>query len=360
MKVDVKMLRAYAVARTLFAPTGLAEAIHELGFVQIDPIRAPARAQDLVLRHRVMDYRVGDLERQFASLPLAEDFVHVYGVMPRTMLPLLHPRTREGTWRVEHEHPALSKAILAHVERAGPTHPRDLARALGSARIVNAWGGSSAATTRMLEALHYRGDLRVVRRDKGIKIYDRALPARTPLSPMVRARRLLQLLVRLYAPLPAVSLRQLAVMLAVESVSESDRRLAEERLHRSSWLARAVVDEVEYVWPADENPRITAPPMVRLLAPFDPLVWDRRRFAHLWGWDYRFEAYMPPPKRRYGYYALPLLWRDRVVGWANAAVLGGRLTVVPGFAGRPPRGAAFGRAFEREVASLAQSLAVTI
>ena len=51
---------------------------------------------------------------------------------------------------------------------------------------------------------------------------------------------------------------------------------------------------------------------VRLLAPFDPIVWDRRRFELLWGWPYRFEAYTPVAKRKLGYYALPLLWRDRV------------------------------------------------
>ena len=70
---------------------------------------------------------------------------------------------------------------------------------------------------------------------------------------------------------------------------------------------------------------------MRLLAPFDPVVWDRRRFELFWGWAYRFEAYTPAPKRKLGYYALPLLWRDRVIGWANvgrarrAAGAGGRL-----------------------------------
>ena len=60
-------LRRYAVARSLFAPTTLARAIDELGFVQADPIRAPARAQDLTLRHRVKGYRAGDLERRYRA-----------------------------------------------------------------------------------------------------------------------------------------------------------------------------------------------------------------------------------------------------------------------------------------------------
>ena len=64
---------------------------------------------------------------------------------------------------------------------------------------------------------------------------------------------------------------------------------------------------------------------MRLLAPFDPVVWDRRRFELFWGWAYRFEAYTPAPKRKLGYYALPLLWRDRVIGWGNLSVKNGDL-----------------------------------
>jgi uncharacterized protein YcaQ len=356
MKSNLAALRAYAVARTLFPATDLMRAIDALGFVQIDPIRAPARAQDLVLRHRVAGYRVGDLERRFPELPLAEDFVHVYGVIPAGTIDLLHPRARDELFRVEREHPRLAQSILTHVERTGPTRPRDLVRTLGRARMVNGWGGSSAATTRMLEVLHYRGMLRVVRRDKGIKVYGPALPRGPAAPPATRARMLLRMLVRLYAPLPTASLRPLAKMLAAESVPEDVRWRALDRLTNSDWLARGTFYGVEYVWPADESPQGEAPAEARLLAPFDPLVWDRRRFAHLWGWDYRFEGYTPSAKRRYGYYALPLLWRDRIVGWANVTYEGGWLAADVGFAGKPPRGRAFARAFDRELALLAHSL----
>ena len=63
-------------------------------------------------------------------------------------------------------------------------------------------------------------------------------------------------------------------------------------------------------------------------APFDPVVWDRRRFELLWNWAYRFEAYTPVPKRRWGYYALPLLWREGVIGWARASVAGRALILM--------------------------------
>src|SRR5205085_1854203 len=91
-------LRRYAIARTLFKPTTLPKAIHKLGFVQADPIRAPARAQDLTLCHRVLDYRAGDLERRYARLHIEEDFFVNYGFVPRATHRLMHPRTPRAAW----------------------------------------------------------------------------------------------------------------------------------------------------------------------------------------------------------------------------------------------------------------------
>ena len=82
MKLD--NLRRYAVARTLFTPTSLPKAIAKLGFVQADPIRAPARAQDLTLRHRVKGYCVGDLEQRYSRLAIEEDFFDVLVFSPIT------------------------------------------------------------------------------------------------------------------------------------------------------------------------------------------------------------------------------------------------------------------------------------
>jgi uncharacterized protein len=99
--------------------------------------------------------------------------------------------------------------------------------------------------------------------------------------------------------------------------------------------------------------------VVRLLAPFDPVVWDRRRFELFWGWAYRFEAYTPAAKRLRGYYALPLLWRDQVIGWGNLAVRGELLEVDLGYvAGTAPHEAAFGQALDDELARLRSFLAL--
>src|SRR5918912_485878 len=86
-------LRAQAISHSLFPPLPLGRALHRLGFVQADPIRAPARAQDLILRHRVVGYRAGDLERRYAALDVEEDFLYAYGFLARPLWQLLHPRT---------------------------------------------------------------------------------------------------------------------------------------------------------------------------------------------------------------------------------------------------------------------------
>src|SRR5438270_13032013 len=93
MPVTLDDLRRLAVANSLFPPTTLKRALSRLGFVQADPIRAPARAQDLVLRHRVKDYRAGDLERRYAKLDIEEDFFVTYGFVTSSIQALMHPRS---------------------------------------------------------------------------------------------------------------------------------------------------------------------------------------------------------------------------------------------------------------------------
>jgi uncharacterized protein YcaQ len=116
-------------------------------------------------------------------------------------------------------------------------------------------------------------------------------------------------------------------------------------------LGHARVDGVDWYWPAEEKPaRAALDEAVRLLAPFDPIVRDRDRFELLWNWVYRFEAYTPARKRKLGYYALPLLWQGRVIGWGNLAVKNGTLVPELGYvAGAPPSDPTFQRELEAEL-----------
>ncbi len=142
----------------------------------------------------------------------------------------------------------------------------------------------------------------------------------------------------------------------------ADERTA--AFHRAtSRLPSAELGGQRWYWPQGESPalrRHEPDDCVRLLAPFDPIVWDRRRFELLWGWAYRFEANVPANKRERGYYALLLLWRDQVVGWANAATLDGQLMVQPGFVrGRAPRDAGFRAALRDEAERMATFLGLS-
>jgi len=206
--VTLEQLRRYALARSLFAPTTLKRAIGKLGFVQADPIRAPARAQDLILRHRVKDYRAGELERRYAKLELEEGFFVNYGFLPRAHYAQMHPRVVTGS-RVEWTTSRRKRAaqVLELIGEQGPVHPREVEARLGHGRVRNVWGGISNATTHLLQTMHYRGLLRVVRRDNGIRVYAEPLhPYAPPSDPGVRDQRLdalVDVFVDTYAPLPA-------------------------------------------------------------------------------------------------------------------------------------------------------------
>jgi uncharacterized protein YcaQ len=321
-----------------------------LGFIQADPIRAPARAQDLTLRHRVEHYRAGDLERHYPTLDVEEDVFINYGFVTRAVYELMHPRSGLDRWS-----PARTRrvnALLAFVREHSLVHPRTVDQHFSHGRVTNYWGGSSSATTHLLDAMHYRGLLRIARREGGVRLY--APPQQKP-GPADAAGRqaaidaLVDVAVRAYAPLPAVSLGPLISRLRHAAPQwRGDLKAALARARRR--LSQIEVDGVVWYWPADE-PLIRNEPeeVVRLLAPFDPLVWDRRRFEMLWGWAYRFEAYTPIAKRQRGYYALPLLWRDRVIGWGNVSLKNGALTADCGYARSRPREAAFRRGLESEL-----------
>ncbi|MBV8500827.1 MAG: YcaQ family DNA glycosylase [Paucibacter sp.] len=352
--LTIDQLRRYAISRSLFKPTTLPGAIKKLGFVQADPMRAPARAQDLILRHRVKDYCAGDLEARYARLHVEEDCFVNYGFMPRDWLPLLHPRTAAHTWDAKkREH---ADALLAAVRERGPTNPKSLLEEFAHhGRIPGYWGGELNLSTQLLDGLHYRGQLRVKRRDSGTRVYEAVVHPpqdESPAARCARAQALIDRVIRLYAPLPAPSLGYLTTLLRLGAphLRAETRAACKSARERH---AHTVVDGQTWFWPLDEKPaskRHAPDNRLRLLAPFDPVVWDRRRFELFWGWAYRFEAYTPAARRTMGHYALPILWGEDIRGWANLRVDKGRLHCETGFVdGNKPKGSAFKAALEEEL-----------
>jgi uncharacterized protein len=268
-------------------------------------------------------------------LPIEEDFFVNYGFLPRAHHALMHPRVPTAKWTPARRKKA--EAILEFIRKHGAVHPRLVDAHFAHGKITNWFGGSTNATTHLLDDMHYRGLLRVARREGGTRIY--AVRSFVPQLPdteadSVRFDTLVDIVMSKYAPLPAASLGQLLSLLC--------RGVPQWKTQRAAALARAKrrfahmrVEGIDWYWPTSESPlsaRWRPDDRVRLLTPFDPIVWDRRRFALLWGWDYRFEAYTPAPKRKFGYYALPMLWHDKVIGWANVNVIQGILRSSFGYA----------------------------
>jgi hypothetical protein len=357
-------LRRYAAARTLFPPTTLLRAIERLGFVQADPIRAPARAQDLILRHRVRNYRAGDLERRYARLPIEEDFFINYGFLPRSTQVLMHPRSSFRT-PLTASHRKRAQSVLDFIRDKAAVHPRRIDELFAPRKVINAWGGTSNATTRLLDLMHFRGMLRVAKRVNGTRVYSAhhhpTQPAQqdagdAPLDALI------DVIVRTYAPLPKKTLHVFVRRLAIGAPQwRGDIPAALQRAKER--LVHARVADIDWYWPAPEDPRSypdADPDRVRLLTPFDPIVADRLRFEALWGWVYRFEAYTPPAKRKLGYYALPLLWRDHIVGWGNVRVEEGDIVADFGYvAGHAPSDDSFTNGLAAELERMRYFLALS-
>jgi uncharacterized protein YcaQ len=355
MSVTLELMRRLTVTQSLFSPTTLKRALHRLEFVQADPIRAPARAQDLILRHRVKNYCAGDLERLYTKLGVEEDFFINYGFVTPKLQTLMHPRSEcyvplGGNLPFPGGRRKRAQVLLDFVRERGPVHPHEVAHF--SQGTVKVWGGRSNATTHLLDAMHYQGLLRVVRREAGIRIYAAHEHAPAPNDEGVSRTRLDGLAdaaIRLYAPLPLSCLRFLLRRLRY-ATPQWDGEIPAVIQRAKQRLAHAQIGGVDWYWPQEWRLKLTAPEeSVRLLAPFDPVVWDRDRFELLWGWTYRFEAYTPAAKRVRGYYTLPLLWRDQVIGWATLAVKDGELKVEFGYVGSPPRDRVFRRELEAEL-----------
>ena len=349
-------LRHLVVTHSLFAPTSLAEAIARLGFVQADPIRAPARAQDLTLRHRVSNYRAGELEARYAALGIEEDVFINYGFVYRDLYALMHPRivTSASAALVERYAPT----ALEFVRERGSASPRELDAHFATGSTTNAWGGKSSLSSQVLDAMHYRGMLRIATRERGIRRYTLAKHPPGPNDQDVDSRLdlLIDVLLNKYAPLPQKSLAPLLARLRYatpqwrERIAPAIKRVRTRTMH-------AMIDGVSWIWPGSVRSANADLEQVRLLAPFDPVVWDRTRFELLWGWAYRFEAYTPAAKRKLGYYALPMLWRDQIIGWANVSVQNNRLEWQIGYvSGSAPKDRAFKVALEKEYQRFAEFL----
>ncbi|HEX3529120.1 MAG TPA: crosslink repair DNA glycosylase YcaQ family protein [Thermoanaerobaculia bacterium] len=312
--------------------------IERIGFVQIDSINVVERAQHLTLASRLQGYRPALLERLLErDRRLFEHWTHDAAAIPAVWYPHWHHRFERYRRRVL-EHPwwrervgADPEAIVAHVRarlRAeGPLMTRDFEDERPQGTDTTWWGWKPAKAA--LEYLWRVGEVAVARRVNFHKVYDltervlphlHAAPLPSPEENVAWACR--SALERLGVATPseiagfwnAVSLEEARDWCAraaargeiVEVLAEALPGLEAGSAPRRSY---ALPD-----WEERAAALPAAPPRLRILSPFDPILRDRARALRLFGFDYRFEAFVPAPQRRWGYYILPLLEGERLVG----------------------------------------------
>jgi len=303
----------------------LQRAVERTGVLQVDSVNVLARAHYVPLYSRMGPYDVGLLHRAAEARPrrIVEYWAHVQAFMPVELWPVMQHRmadyrARRGKWGAVADRPELERDLLALLGDRGPTTAREAAAILGDApRTKEHWGWNWSDTRRLLDHLFTAGVVAIASRNSQFEIrYDlpeRVVPHHVLALPTPRredaVRELVRRAARSHGVATVTDLRDYYRMGAAET------RQAVAELVEDGELDVAEVDgwsQPAYVWSAARLPR-----RVRartLLSPFDPVVWERERTERLFGFRYRIEIYVPGPQRVHGYYVLPFLLGDRLVG----------------------------------------------
>ncbi len=313
-------------------------AIERMRVLQIDTIHVVARSPYLVLFSRLGDYRPHWLDEWLAEGALLECWAHeacfapigdyaLHRTPPEQDARRKHWAMRSAE-RMRREHAQGMQALLAQIRERGPVKSSDFARDDGGGG--GWWGWKNEK--RWLEAWFALGELMIARRDNFQRVYD----LRERVLAHARRRHAFQ-----STPYPAPALQRTLELAAVRALGITQARWINDYFRSGGKLKDAALDghvaagdllrvEVEG-WSAPAYVHAAHAPLLAaarahrlrathttLLSPFDPLVWDRERAATLFGFDYRIECYTPAPRRRYGYFVLPILCRGQLVGRLDA------------------------------------------
>lgn len=332
----------------------VAEALAHHGYIQIDPINVCGRMHDLIARNRIAGYREGDLMRYLhgageTPLPAEQRVAFEHHLPPKGilvafeleawpyLLAAMRARTkRAGAWsgRLSKREREMADHVLAEIATRGALNSDSIEDDRRAWRSV--WGSASLAKA-TLQKLFFHGRLLISRREGSRRFYDlreRVLPARVLALPEPSKKEVARWEVRLgLRQRRLVTLRRVDVPLVTDIVQpvkipgcpllyclRSDVPLLEQAIAESGSGRPDGIRKMDMTGTGDAAEVAEAIAEggaalpVHLLAPLDPLIYDRVVTSKLWGFDYTWEVYTPPQKRVRGYYALPLLSGHELVG----------------------------------------------
>jgi uncharacterized protein YcaQ len=331
----VEARRLLLAAQGLSAPpsqpackSDVLQAIRRIGALQIDTISVVNRSPYFVLWSRLGSYDPAWLDELLAEGALFEYWAHAACFLSIEDYPFYRGRMLErlvqyapgwDTVRILEKHSALREAILDRIRAEGPLGSSDFESA--ERRALAGWWNWRDEKF-VLEALFDTGELMIARRRNFQRVYDlreRIMPGwdDANLLPKEEVERTLTLrAVRALGVATAAWARDY-FRISAAATSAALKTLAREGLLKPARIEG--IQGVAYIHPDDiESAGQAASDVTRLLSPFDPIVWDRRRALELFGFDYRIECYTPAPQRRYGYFSLPVLRHESLIGRADA------------------------------------------
>jgi uncharacterized protein YcaQ len=331
MKVTPEAARRFLVARHYLAPArsltgleGVLEVLRRLGSIQFDPIAVAGRNHDLVLHARVAGYEPSWCDELYERREIFETTNKALSFIPASDFPWFrsNPGRKGPRFHAQAlaDNAAVAERVVERIRADGPLSSADFERESGPTK--DWFGMPENAVRAVLEAYTVAGVLGLARRDGNHRYYDlleRLLPAEL-LAREVPARE--QLRHKL------LSRHRAHGLLGAGGAGGTFARIADPQerkdLHRELVELGALVPvEVERIRGkrfvvADEQELLQAPPdptpSVAFIAPFDSLLWDAALLASLFDFDYVWEGFFPADKRRWGWYVLPILFGDRLVG----------------------------------------------
>jgi uncharacterized protein len=297
--------------------------IRRMHILQIDTINVIARSPYLVLWSRLGDYNPRWLDDLLAEGELFEYWSHAACFLPIEEYPLYRHLYSSWVGGRAHkwldENSAVAETVLNHVRTNGETRSSDFERTDGQKTNWFNWKEEKIA----LEYLFYAGELMVRKRHNFQRIYDlrqRVLAGVEDLAEISREDAHDQFVLNTIQALGVMKAEWIADYFRL---SKTDAKAALKRLVQQDRLMTVEVEgwtSPGYIHPGDRK-QVEAASKGKIprskttfLSPFDPLVWDRARALDLFGFDYKIEVYTPAPKRKYGYFTLPILYNNALIG----------------------------------------------